>query len=303
MNQLYVANKENLQEKHAAAHFVSLRRNVPDNPLFCLHPSGGDVGVYRKLVRKLPKTVGAMGIQSRLLAGETEEFHSVEAMASRYANLIDRWQREGPIRLLGFSFGGFVASVVSNELMKFGREVSFLGMIDSDLRWVADEDSIKNELRVRLIQLSLQFQELGVFQNFPIEKTEEDVEEMVRMNFGAKDPHSNLWLEFLQAQGYIAQESPQVQMLCRFATRFKIHCNLLTQFKASAFATPLNIWWPTEPSTDAVARREAWEAYTPYPIEERDLAGGHYSIMRMPTVASLAKDIYTRIETSSPACV
>ena len=303
MNQLYVANKENLQEKHSVAHLVPLRGKGTDNPLFCLHPSGGDVGVYRKLVRKLPKTVGAMGIQSRLLAGEADEFHTIEAMAFRYANLIDRWQSTGPIRLLGFSFGGFVASAVSNELMKIGREVSFLGMIDSDLRWVADEDSIKNELKVRLTQLSLQFQELGVFQSFPIEKTEEDVDEMVKMNFGAQDPHSNLWLEFLQVRGYVAQESPQVQMLCRFATRFIVHCNLLTQFKASAFATPLNIWWPTEPSTDAVARRKAWEAYTPYPIEERNLAGGHYSIMRMPTVAALAEDINARIDASSPACV
>ncbi len=296
MNHLCVADKETLPKTKATSHLVPLRSSGSGAPLFCLHPSGGDVGVYRKLVRNLPKTISVVGIQSRLLAGDAREFDSIDTMVEVYAKLIDQCQPEGPIRLLGFSFGGFLATAVSNQLMKYRRDVSFIGLIDSDLRWINDEASTKKELELRLTQLSLQFQKLGVFQSYSIEKTQEDVRGMIAMSFGSQDFDFEQWLEFLQVRGYISQESPQTQLLCRFAARFITHCNLLTQFNASAFATPLNIWWPTEPATDEQARREAWEAYTPYPIVERALSGGHYSIMRMPTVAALAKDVYMRMK-------
>ena len=95
-----------------------------------------------------------IGIQSRLKVGAQEEFASVELMAEYYEQLIVRHQPKGPITLLGFSFGGFVASAISSLLVNKGREVSFLGLIDSDLRWIEDDTATHKELTLRLVQLS-----------------------------------------------------------------------------------------------------------------------------------------------------
>ncbi len=303
MNQLCFAKHESLQQKRAATHLVPFRGTASDigveQPIFCIHPSGGDVGVYRKLVRNLPPAVSAVGIQSRLIAGEKNEFDSIDEMAFEYAQLINHVQAEGPIRILGFSFGGFVATAIANHLMDQQRDISFLGMIDSDLRWVNDEASIRHELAVRLTQLSQQFQALGLFNKYTIGKTEEDVRSMVTMSRASDKVSFDQWLEFLQSRGYIDHASPQVEALCRFADRFKTHCNLLTQFTGEELKAPMHLWWPTEPATNTQARREAWQALNPHPIVERELDGSHYSVMRMPTVATLAKDIATAVARSS----
>ena len=146
-----------------ASCLVPLREFGHGNPLYCIHPSGGDIGVYRKLARNLCEGYPIVGIQSRLAAGESEEFPTIEAMASYYAELIAEHHPQGSVRLLGFSFGGFVASRISSLLIKSGREVAFLGLIDSDLRWMDDDAATaRKALKVRLQQLSIQFQELSL---------------------------------------------------------------------------------------------------------------------------------------------
>lgn len=56
---------------------------------------------------------------------------SLEGLAEALAARIAAEARPGPIRLAGYSFGGIVAAAVAARLLAGGREVGFLGLLDS----------------------------------------------------------------------------------------------------------------------------------------------------------------------------
>ena len=106
----------NDQAECLASCVVPLRASQTGAPLFCIHPSGGDIGIYRKVARHLTPDYPVLGIQSRLLVGATDEFQTIDAMAEHYTKLVVEHQPEGAVRLFGFSFGGFVATAIASLL-------------------------------------------------------------------------------------------------------------------------------------------------------------------------------------------
>ena len=136
---------------------LAMRHTENGKPLFCIHPSGGDIGVYRKFAARTTPALSVYGIQSRLQCGATSEFSSLSRMAFEYADLINDNQPMGDIRLLGFSLGGFLASLMAVELQQLGRTVSFLGLIDSNPNWTVATDTSRQELCLRLTQVFTKF--------------------------------------------------------------------------------------------------------------------------------------------------
>lgn len=93
-------------------------------PLFFFHPGGGDTAVFRQLVDLLPADIPAYGFD-RVAGTDTVE-QRVQA------HLVDlrRIQPSGPYRLLGWSFGGFLAFEAAKRLDHAGERVELLGMVD-----------------------------------------------------------------------------------------------------------------------------------------------------------------------------
>jgi thioesterase domain-containing protein len=58
---------------------------------------------------------------------------STDALANAYAEAILRFQKAGPYRLLGISFGGLVALETAISLTKLGHEVELVVMLDTIL--------------------------------------------------------------------------------------------------------------------------------------------------------------------------
>jgi thioesterase domain-containing protein len=52
-------------------------------------------------------------------------------LARQYADLVESVAATGPVRLLGWSFGGAVALLMAQELTRRGRDVRFVGMLDA----------------------------------------------------------------------------------------------------------------------------------------------------------------------------
>jgi len=109
-----------------------LRPGGKGPPLFCIHPSGGDVAVYRHLAKTLAPGFPVIGIPSRALLDAKLEHPSLESMAEEYAGRIRGRQGRGPYRLLGWSMGGAIALAVCAALEKKGEQVGFLGLLDAD---------------------------------------------------------------------------------------------------------------------------------------------------------------------------
>jgi amino acid adenylation domain-containing protein len=99
-------------------------------PLFLVHPAGGQVFCYRELARLLSLDRPVYGLQD---AAPAAAERSLAGLAARYLEEVLAAAPAGPYLLAGWSFGGRVAFEMARQLAAAGREVAFLGMIDTGL--------------------------------------------------------------------------------------------------------------------------------------------------------------------------
>ncbi|QTE02997.1 type I polyketide synthase [Streptomyces cyanogenus] len=101
------------------------RAGSPTLPLFTFHPGGGPTSVYQPLTQLLPSDQAVYGMERLDALGTMEE------KAAHYITLIKKLQPQGPYRLLGWSFGGFLAYETAQQLTDAGDTIDFLGLIDT----------------------------------------------------------------------------------------------------------------------------------------------------------------------------
>ncbi|MEV8508041.1 amino acid adenylation domain-containing protein [Actinoplanes sp. NPDC051475] len=111
----------------ALAPVLPLSPAGTEPPLFCLAPASGLSWQFAGLARYLPMPL--VGLQSPLLSGG--EAAAMTSLAAEHADAVERHQPDGPVRLLGWSFGGALALCVAVELTGRGRTVDFVGMLDA----------------------------------------------------------------------------------------------------------------------------------------------------------------------------
>ncbi|WP_269584125.1 non-ribosomal peptide synthetase [Roseibium sp. Sym1] len=100
-------------------------------PLFCVHPGFGLGWTYAGLVSVLPPDVPVIALQARGYADEAALPASIGDMAADYMDSVVRLWPKGPVRLLGWSFGGLAAYEMAHRFEAAGREVEFLSLLDS----------------------------------------------------------------------------------------------------------------------------------------------------------------------------
>lgn len=100
-------------------------------PLFCIHPVGGNVLEYYPLATYLGNDRSIYGLQSQGLDGLQPPLTRIEDMASKYIQEILTVEPNGPYLLIGYSLGGLIAFEIARQLQAQGKQVDFLGLLDS----------------------------------------------------------------------------------------------------------------------------------------------------------------------------
>ncbi len=100
-------------------------------PLFLFHGGGGEVFVYRDLVRRLGTDQPVFGLQARREDDGTVKTRRVEDMAAYYVDEIRQVKPKGPYYLGGLSFGGKVAYRAAQLLTAAGEQVPLTMMFDT----------------------------------------------------------------------------------------------------------------------------------------------------------------------------
>jgi phthiocerol/phenolphthiocerol synthesis type-I polyketide synthase E len=103
-------------------------------PLFCMHPHGGNVLIYRDLSRHLGSDQPFYGLQCRGLDGTQPPLTQIEDMAALYLKDIQKVQPHGPYLLGGYCMGGTIAFELAQQLQVKGEPVVLLALFDT-MNW------------------------------------------------------------------------------------------------------------------------------------------------------------------------
>jgi pyochelin synthetase len=120
-------------------------RDGNEKALYCFHPIGGSVFCYRELALQIPLDLPVYGIQAYGLDEKKSPYTNIESMASHYIKEIERIDRQGPYRLLGWSMGATVAYEVAQQLIRKNREVEILAILDAQAPKANRSDIIEDD--------------------------------------------------------------------------------------------------------------------------------------------------------------
>lgn len=111
------------------ACLVAIKASGSLPPFFCVHAMLGSAFPYFRLALHLSPEQPFYGLQSLGLDGITPPLDSIEAMARHYVGLIRGVQPRGPYYLGGYSFGGWVAFEMAQQLVEAGEKVAVLAIL------------------------------------------------------------------------------------------------------------------------------------------------------------------------------
>jgi thioesterase domain-containing protein len=114
-----------------APAIVLLRAGDGKAPLFLIHGVDGTMRPFRRLLKHLEPDQPIYGVLSQARLGEKKTLMRVEDLAAYYIEAIQSLRLPGPYHFLGYSFGGFLAFEMAQQLYARGELVGMLGMLDN----------------------------------------------------------------------------------------------------------------------------------------------------------------------------
>nr|QMN69934.1 PsoC [Pseudomonas putida]QMN69953.1 PsoC [Pseudomonas putida] len=112
---------------------VAIQSGQPSHaPVFCMPGAGDSVTSFVGLAEALGPDWPLYGLQARGLDGSSVPHSTVEAAAECHMRAIEALYPQGPLNLVGHSFGGWVAHAMATRFEAKGREVRSLTLIDSE---------------------------------------------------------------------------------------------------------------------------------------------------------------------------
>jgi amino acid adenylation domain-containing protein len=108
---------------------IPVRETGSERPLFVVHDAVGIVFYGQMLRPHLDAEIPMYALPGPL--SDTDELGSMDDMVTRLVRMMTEVQPEGPYRLVGWSAGGVFAYAVAERLVRTGRAVQFLGLLDT----------------------------------------------------------------------------------------------------------------------------------------------------------------------------
>lgn len=166
----------------ASSKMVAFRERGSRPPLFLVHAKWGDIEYAHDLTKHMKGNRPVYGLRPPPLDGAHHIPHTMESIAADYIAEIRTIQPRGPYFLGGFSFGGWVAFEMAQQLSRQGEAIGFLGIIDTKF---PHEPSLRTKAN---------FQEIASFIRRRVGKAFEVGPAVARFNTLRIAPKSVCWL-------------------------------------------------------------------------------------------------------------
>jgi len=259
--------------------------------IWCPHPAGGDLGIYAELAEALGEHCRVDGIESRLLAGGTEEFSTLDVMGAAYADIVVREQSSSePVRLVGFSMGGLLALETARALEERGRTVDFVALLEYEPTPVAEDERVPRTARFLSVLLE-HFRNRGLLgKNDQVVEFQPELLELTRAMVSGGDDGLSLFLEWLGEREVLSGASlpaPVEQLLRVMAAHLQLFAEPRSPHDLKA-PTPI---WLAETGLFVQAIDRATPGAGSAPGRPTVLPTDHYSIMTTPNVEIVADQL------------
>jgi amino acid adenylation domain-containing protein len=245
----------------ASGPLVTLQPHGTRPPLVLIHPIGGHALCYAPLTSRL-------GADQPVLAFEsTGEETTIEAMAARYLAELHHAVPQGPYHLGGWSMGGLIAFEMARQLTAAGGQVERVVLIDTMAPGHYGEPPAEPDL---LLAFAADLAErLGL-------RIAPELAEAVR----GLDLEAGLDLLLAEAHRHgLPLTAAEARRL--FAL-FRTNAAALRAYTGSPYPGRVLLLRPEGAAHDATS---GWNELTPN-LEVVRVPGDHYSVIRMPEVAS-----------------
>jgi amino acid adenylation domain-containing protein len=261
---------------------VCIKPNGKKNPVFCIHPGGGNVFCYAELAHYLNSyDIPVYGLKSLGLDDEQQPLTSIGEMAEYYLEAIQRIQPQGEYHLIGWSLGGVIAFEIAQQLQAKGYQTPLLALIDSQLSIASslDQDKmfkffVQDLSRIygkQLLILEDDLQKLTIQEKFNYLLAQIEKEELILSEYSQREI-KNLWRVF---QGNLMA---------------------LNQYKPKSYLGEAILFQASEKSLSLNQKQyNEWNNLILGNLDVHTLKGNHYTIIKSPTLENLVQIIITKV--------
>ncbi|RZA00367.1 MAG: non-ribosomal peptide synthetase [Sphingobacteriaceae bacterium] len=129
---------------------VPIKTSGTKPPLFLVHGSGLNLLLFKSISENFDEDHPMYGVQAIGLTKPAEIPETVEAIAAHHIAEILNIDPVGPYCIAGYSYGGFIGYEIAKQLIRSGKRVKFLGMIDTNA-WAAMPPDGKAERLIKKV--------------------------------------------------------------------------------------------------------------------------------------------------------
>ena len=111
---------------------VPIKASGSKMPIYIIHGSGLNVLNFNNIARHVDFEQPVFGLQAKGLNGIEEPLDDMKKIAQSYIKEIIEHNPSGPYAIAGYSFGGYVAIEMRNQLELMGKSVKLLAIFDTN---------------------------------------------------------------------------------------------------------------------------------------------------------------------------
>jgi amino acid adenylation domain-containing protein len=268
-------------------------------PLYCVHPSGGNVLGYSDLARYIGEGQPVYAFQSRGLDKSQTAHTTIKEMASFYVERLRSAQQQGPYLLGGWSMGGIVAFEMALQLQQQGQEVALLALMDVPAPTPAGvvnavarpfKQAWAKIIGEDAFALTKSFcEDLGL----PLDKVG-----LVRSKLEKLSPEDQLAFLLEQAsQANLLPPGFEPEHIRLLFGIFKTNVLALQRYVAKRYRGRVVLFTPDDRLLHGTQNPvTSWARLIPQGFDFRVVPGNHYTMMRRPHIDELARSLREQID-------